>query len=183
MIRPSALINDQRLIMTGVLRLHCSRVDKMAFCYGFSDEPVVGLHYLLTVTRRRSGQLNCCVDLATYLHFSRSVPCLSSSVSWNFASPSPLVPTAETAPMPHLHQRMCCRRGSNRGQPLRAPSSPSTKWSSQSSDYHAGRYPDTRSGRGRVLGSGHRMGSPTPHFPTASPSPRRALCFFPLISL
>ena len=55
MIQPSALINDQRLIMTGVLRLHCSRVDIMAFCYGFSDELVAGLHCLLIVTRRRSS--------------------------------------------------------------------------------------------------------------------------------
>ena len=150
MIRPSALINDQRLIMMGVLRLHCNWVDKMAFFYGFSDEPVTGLQFLLTVTRRRSGQLNCCVDLASYLHFSRSCPCLSSSISWNSASPSPLVPTAsETAPMPRVRQRMCSRRGSTRGQPLRAPSSPSTELSSgQSSDYYAGRYPNIRSGRG-----------------------------------
>ena len=130
MIWPSALINDQRLIMTGVLRLHCSRVDKMAFRYGFSDEPVAGLHCLLTVTRRRSGQLNCCLDLAAYLHFSQSRPCLSSSVSWNSASSSPLVPTAETTPMPRLRQRMCCHRGGTRGQPLRAPFSPSTESSS-----------------------------------------------------
>ena len=169
MIRPSALINDQRLIMTSVLRLHC--IDKMEFRYGFSDEPVAGLHCLLTMMRRRSGQLNCCLDLAAYLHFSRSGPCLSSSVSWNYASPSPLVPTAETAPMPRLRQRMHCRRGSTKGQPLRAPSIPSTESSSQSSDYHAGHYPNTRSGRGRVSGSGHCMGSPAPHFPTASPSP------------
>ena len=138
---------------------------------------VAGLQYLLTVTRRRS-QLNCCLDLGANLHFSRSGLCLSSSVSWNSASPSPLVPTAETAPMPHLHQRMHCRRGSTRGQPLCAPSSPSTESSSQSIDYHAGRYPDTRSGRGQVLGSGHRMGSPAPHFPTASPSPTTRTALF-----
>ena len=66
MIQPLALINDQRLIMTGVLRLHCIRVDKMTFRYGFSDEPIAGLHCLLTVTRRRSGQLNCCLDLVAY---------------------------------------------------------------------------------------------------------------------
>ena len=54
-----------------------------------------------------------------------------------------------------------------------APSSPSTESTSgQSSDYYAGRYPNTRSGRGRVVGSGHRMDSPAPRFPTASsPSP------------
>ena len=134
--------------MTSVLRVHF--IDKMEFRYGFSDEPVAGLHCLLTVMRRRSGQLNCCVDLAAYLHFSRSGPCLSSSVSWNYASPSPLVPTAsETAPMPHVRQRMRCRRGSTRGQLLRAPSSPSTELSSsQSNDYYAGCYPNTRSGRG-----------------------------------
>ena len=166
--------------MTRVLRLHCSRVDKMAFRYGFSDETVAGLHCLLTVTRRRSGQLNCCLDLGAYLHFSQSGLCLSSSVSWNPTSLSRLVPIAKTAPMPRLRQRMCCRRGSTRGQPLHATSSPSTKSSSQSSDYYAGRYPNTRSGWGRVIGSGHRMGSPAPHFPTASPSPttRNALFSF-----
>ena len=165
--------------MTDVLRLHCIQVDKMVFHYGFSDEPVAGLHCLLTMTRRRSGQLNCCLDLAAYLHLTRSGPCLSSSVSWNSASLSPLVTTAETAPMPRLRQRMCCRRGSTRGQPLRAPSSPSTESTSQSSDYHAGHYPDTRSGRGQVLGSGHRMGSLAPHFPTTSPSPTtRTVLFF-----
>ena len=161
-----------------VLRLHCIRVDKMAFRYGFSDEPVAGLHCLLTMTRRRSGQLNCCVDLATYLHFSQSGPCLSSSVFWNSPSPSPLVPTAETAPMPRLRHRMPHHRGSTRGQPLRAPSSPSTESSSQSSDYHAGRYPDTRSGQGRVVGSGHRMSSPAPHFPSASLSPTTCTTHF-----
>ena len=150
----------------------------MAFRYGFLDEPVGGLHCLLTVTRRRSGQLNCCLNLAAYLHFSRSGPCLSSSISWNSASLSPLVPTTETAPMPRLCQRMHCHRGSTRGQPLHAPSSPSTESSSHSSDYHAGRYPDTRSGRGRVLGSGHRMGSPAPHFPTASPPPTMRTALF-----
>ena len=74
--------------------------------------------------------------------------------------------------MPRVRQRMRCRRGSTRGQLLRAPSSPSTELSfGQSSDY-AGRYPNTRSGRGRVVGSGHRMDSHAPHFPTASsPSP------------
>ena len=164
--------------MMSVLRLHCSRVNKMVFRYGFSDEPVAGLHYLLIVTRRRSGQLNCCLDLVAYLHFSRSGPCLSSSISWNFSSPSPLVPTAETAPMPRLRQRMRFRKGSTRGQPLRTPSSPSTESSSQSNDYHAGRYLDTRSGRGRVLGSSHCMGSPAPHFPTASPSPTTCTALF-----
>ena len=138
MIRPSSLINE-RLIMMGVLRCHCSQVDKMAFRYGFSDKPqplnckcslVAGLHCLLTVTRRRSGQLNCCLDLGANLHFSWSGLCLSSSISWNPASLSRLVPTAETAPMPRLHQRMNCQRGSPRGQPLRAPSSPSTESSS-----------------------------------------------------
>lgn len=160
--------------MMGVLRFLCSWVDKMAFRYGFSDEPVAGLHCLLTVTRMRSGQLNCCVDLSAYLHFSRSHLCLYSFVSWNSASSSPLVPTAsETAPMPHLRQRMRCYRGSTRGQPLRAPSSPSTESSSgHCSDYYAGRYPNTRSGRGRVVGSGHHMDFPAPRFPTASsPSP------------
>ena len=138
----------------------------MAFLYGFSNEPVAGLHCLLIVTRRRSGQLNCCLDFAAYLHFSRSSLFLSSSVSWNSASPSPLVPTAsETTPMPRMRQRMRCRRGGTRGQPLHAPSSPSTKSSSHSSDYYVGHYPNTRSGRGQVLGSGHRMGSPAPHFP------------------
>ena len=154
--------------------MHCSRVEKMDFSYSFSNEPVAGLHCLRTVTIRRSGQLNCCLDLAAYLHFSRSGPCLSSSVSWNSASPSPLVPTApETAPMPRVRHRMRFRRGSTRGQPLRAPSSPSTESTSgQSSDYYVGRYPNTRSGWGRVVGSGHRMDSPTPRFPTASsPSP------------
>ena len=98
---------------------------------------------------------------------------MSSYVSWNSTSSSPLVPTVETAPMPRLRQRMCFRRGSTRGQPLCTPSSPSTESSSgQSSDYYAGRYPNTRSGRGRVVGSGHRMDSPAPRFPTASsPSP------------
>ena len=172
--------------MTDVLRCHCSPVDKMTFRYGFSDEPrplncrcspVAGLHCLLTVTGRRI-QLNCCLDLAANLHFSRSGLCLSSSVSWNPASPSRLVPTAETAPMPHLRQRMCCRRGSTRGQPLRTPSSPSTESSSHSSDYYAGCCPNTRSGRGRVLGSGHCMGSPAPHFPTASPSPTTRTALF-----
>ena len=116
--------------MTGILRLHCSRVDKMAFRYGFSNEPVVGLHCLLTVTRRRSGQLNCCLDLVAYLHFSWSRLCLSSSVSWNSASSSPFVPTAsETAPMPRLCQRMRCRRGSTCALPpspqsSRLPASP-----------------------------------------------------------
>ena len=125
------------------------------------------------MTRRRSGQLHCCLDLAAYLHFYRSGPCLSSSVSWNSASPSPLVPTAETAPMPPLRQRMHCCRGSTRGQPRCAPSSPSTESTSgQSSDYYLVRYPNTRSGRGRLVGSGHRMDSPAPGFPTASsPSP------------
>ena len=42
----------------------------------------------------------------------------------------------------------------------------------QSSDYYLGRYPNTRSGRGRLVASGHRMDSPAPGFPTASsPSP------------
>ena len=165
-----------------VLRCHGSRVDKMAFRYGFSDgtqplncrcSPVAGLHYLLTVTGRRS-QLNCCLGLGENLNFSRSGLCLSSSVSWNPASLSRLVPTAETAPMPRLRQRMRCRKGSTRGQPLRAPSSPSTDSSSgQSSDNYTGRYPNTRSGRGRIVGSGQRMHSPAPHFPTAS-SPSKA---------
>ena len=146
----------------------------MAFSYDFLDEPVVGLHCLLTVTTRRSGQLNCCLDLAAYMHLSRFCLCLSSSVNWNSASPSPLVPTApEIAPMPRVRHRMCCRRGSTRGQPRRAPSSPSTESnSSQSSDYYLCRYPNTRSGRGRLVGSGHRMDSPAPRFPTtSSPSP------------
>ena len=72
--------------------------------------------------------------------------------------------------MPRLHQRMRCRRGSTRGQPLCTPSNPSTKSFSHSIDYYVGRYPNTRSGQARVLGSSHRMGSPAPHFPTASPS-------------
>ena len=138
---------------------------------------VAGLHCVLTVTRRRS-QLNCCLDLGANLYFSQSGLCLFSLVSWNPASPSRLVPTTETAPMPHLCQRMRCRKGSTGGQPLHAPSNPSTDSSSQSSDYYTGRYPNTRSGRGRVLGSGHRMGSPTPHFPTASPSPTTCTTFF-----
>ena len=154
--------------------MHYNRVEKMAFSYGLSDELVAGLHCLLTMTIRRSGQLNCCLDLAPYMHFSRFCLCLSSSVSWNFASSSPLVPTApETAPMPRVRHRMRCCRGSTRGQPLRAPSNPSTNLTSgQSSDYYAGRYPNTRSGQGRLVGSGHRMDSPAPCFPTASsPSP------------
>ena len=73
---------------------------------------------------------------------------------------------------------MRCHRGSTRGQPLCAPSSPSTESSSHSSYYHAGCYPDTRSGQGRVLGSGHHMGSPAPHFPTASPSPTMCTVLF-----
>ena len=112
------------------------------------------------------------------MHFSQSGLCLSSSVSWNPASPSHLVPTAEITPMPRVRQRMHCRRSSTRGQPLRAPSNTSTESSSHSSDYYAGRYPNTRSGRGRVLGSGHRMGSPAPHFPTASPSPTTRTALF-----
>ena len=44
--------------------------------------------------------------------------------------------------------------------------------SGQSSDYYLGRYLNTRSGRGQVVGFGHRMDSPAPRFPTASsPSP------------
>ena len=118
---------------------------------------------------RRSGHLNCYLDLGENLHFSRSGLCLSSSVSWNPASPSRLVPTTETAPMPHLRQWMHCCRGRTRGQPLRAPSIPSTESSSgQSSDYYAGRYPNTMSGRGRIVGSCQRMHSPAPRFPTAS---------------
>ena len=75
-------------------------------------------------------------------------------------------------------QRMRCCSGRTRGQPLRAPSSPSTESSSHSSDYYAGRYPNTRSGQGQVLGSGHRMGSPAPHFPIASPSPTTRTALF-----
>ena len=75
--------------------------------------------------------------------------------------------------MPRVRHRMRCRRGSTTGQPLRAPSSPSTESTSgQSSDYYVGRYPNTRSGRGRLVGSGHCMDFPAPGFPTASsPSP------------
>ena len=146
----------------------------MAFSHGFSDKPIAGLHCLLTVTIRRSGQLNCYLDLAAYLHFSRFYLFLSSSVNWNSTSSSPLVPTTpEIAPMPRVRHRMRCRRGSTRGQSRRAPSSTSTEMTSgQSSDYYLGRYPNTRSGRGRLVASGHRMDSPAPGFPTASsPSP------------
>ena len=154
--------------------MHCRRVDKMAFSHGFSDKPVAGLHCLLTVTIRRSGQLNYCLDLAAYLHFSRSCLCLSSFVNCNSTSSSPLVPTApKIAPMPRMRHRMHCRRGSTRGQSRRAPSSTSTEMTSgQSSDYYLGRYPNTRSGRGQLVASGHRMDSPTPGFPiVSSPSP------------
>ena len=146
----------------------------MAFSHGFSDKPVAGLHCLLTVTIRRSGQLNFCLDFAAYLHFSQFCLCLFSFVNWNSASSSPLVPTApEIAPMPRVCHRMRCRRGSTRGQSRRAPSSTSTEMTSgQSSDYYLGRYPNTRSGRDRLVASGHRMDSPAPGFPTASsPSP------------
>ena len=143
----------------------------MAFSHGFSDKPVAGLHCLVTVTIRRSGQRNFCLDFAAYFHFSRFCLCLSSSVNWNSASSS-LVPTA-IAPMPRVRHRMRCRRGSTRGQSRRAPSSTSTEMTSgQSSDYYLGRYPNTRSGRDQLVASGHRMDSPAPGFPTASsPSP------------
>ena len=153
--------------------MHCRRVDKMAFSHGFSDKLVARLHCLLTVTIRRSGQRNFCLDFAAYFHFSRFCLCLSSSINWNSASSS-LVPTApDIAPMPRVRHRMRCRRGSTRRQPRRAPSSPSIESTSgQSSDYYLGRYPNTRSGRGRLVASGHRMDSPAPGFPTASsPSP------------
>ena len=146
----------------------------MAFRHGFSDKPVAGLHCLVTATIRRSGQRNFCLDFAAYLHFSRFCLCLFSSVNWNSASSYPLVPTApEIAPMPRVRHRMHCRRGRTRGQPRRAPSNTSTESTSgQSSDYYLGRYPNTRSGRGRLVVSGHRMDSPTPSFPTvSSPSP------------
>lgn len=129
-------------------------------------------HNLLCCFRTASSALNPAFEPqipnspAPTSHFiPRSVP------------PSPHQPISDQANMPRLCHKMRCRRGSSRGRAIRPPSlslfdsTPSDSSSPSTTAHSEGRYPATRSGRGRVRHAqiaGSRRAEEAPRLPTAS---------------
>ena len=167
------------LIKPGVHRGNYALVIKMDDGRGNSVTPSPLQSFCSTTAVRpcsciatgRGCLISCYIELGNGIHLSRNslynLKTTNFDLLFNFftpcsASTHPHFPLSEKDTMPRLRHRMRCRRGGTKSYPWRTPSSSNSYSSSPSSEYFVGRYPNTRSGKGRSHSTCFRMKYPTP---------------------